>query len=187
MSDSPKNKGLESLIEAVLVGLRERSDFPGRWCEYFSEDCVKRLREYGEIGFLCANKCEYCSKFKWAVDRAKHYAEKTDLSYLEILKSWEEERDYWFMNYYQDCKQPEIKDDNVHIFDTVEGFLASLQGKDFRCPSCGSDSSNGVHCRKCDWKAYGLLGCLGKGVTVFVKEKMALATIFVPIAWETQE
>lgn len=184
MSDPKINKGLESLIEATTRGLREKTDFSGRWCKHFSEDCVERLRQYGETGSLCVNKCEYCNTFKWAVDRAKHYAEKTGIPYLDILRSWEERRDYWYLNYYQDCNQPEIKGDNVRIYDTAEEYKISLQGKGFRCPSCGEETPSGIHCRKCDWKSYGLLGCLGKGVTVFVKENMALATIFMPIGWE---
>lgn len=178
------NKGLESLIEATAVGLREKTDFPGRWCKHFTEDCISKMRQYGESGTLCEHKCEYCEKFKWAIDRAKHYEEKTGIPYLEVLKSWEEDRDYWFLNYYQDCKQPEIKGDNVRIFDTVDDYKASLQGKEFRCPSCGVATPSPIHCRSCDWKSYGLFGALGKGVTIFVKENMALATIFKPIAWE---
>lgn len=183
MNDPEISKGLESLIEATTRGLREKTDFSSRWCKYFSEDCVERLRQYGETGFLCANKCEYCDKFKWTVDRAKHYAERTGIPYLDILRSWEERRDYWYMNYYQDCKQPKIEGNDVRVFDTFREYQNSLQEKGFRCPSCGIETQKPHECT-CGWKAYGLLGCLGKGVTVFVKENMALATIFMPIAWE---
>ena len=120
-------KGLESLIEAVAVGLREKRDFPGRWCEHFTEGCIERMRQYGETGALCEHKCEYCKSFKWAVDRAKHYEEKTGIPYLDVLKSWEEGRDYWFLNYYQDCKQPKIKDGQVRMFDTRDAFFDSLE------------------------------------------------------------
>ena len=52
------------------------------------------------------NKCfhRYCDKFKWIIDRAKHYAEKTGLNWEEILDKWEESCDYWYMNYYQEAK-----------------------------------------------------------------------------------
>ena len=177
-------KGLESLIEATAVGLREKRDFPGRWCEHFTETCITKMRQYGESGSLCEHKCEYCAKFKWAVDRAKHYAEKTGIPYLEILKSWEQKRTYWYLNYYQDCKQPEIKNGSVRMFETVEDLRNSLEGKGFICPKCGAETDSPYEC-SCNWKSYGLFGTLGKGVTVFVKENMAMAEIFMPIAWRT--
>ena len=179
-------KGLESLIEATAVGLREKRDFPGRWCQHFTEDCIVKMQQYGESGSLCENKCEYCEKFKWTIDRAKHYAEKTGIPYLEILKSWEEKRDYWYLNFYQDCNQPKIKDGNVRLFDTMDDYRNSLGGKGFRCPKCGTETQSPYECI-CDWKSYGLLGTLGKGITVFVKENMAMAEIFMPIAWEVHK
>jgi len=68
-------KGLESLIEATVRGLREKTDFAGRWCEHFTEDCIGKLKAYAETGAVCGHNCEYCEKFRWAVDRAKHYQE----------------------------------------------------------------------------------------------------------------
>jgi hypothetical protein len=38
--------------------------------------------------------------------------------------------------------------------------------------------------KTCDWKVYGLFGHLGKGIFVFVKEKVAGKNIFMPVAWE---
>ena len=175
--------GLESLIEATARGLRQKTDFKSRWCEFFTEDCISRMQQYGESGILCEHKCEYCKTFKWAVDRAKHYAEKTGIPYLEVLKSWEQKRDYWYLNYYQDCNQPEIKNGRVRIFDTMKDYRNSLCDKGFICPKCGAETDSPYECA-CDWKAYGLLGTLGKGITVFVKENMAMAEIFMPIAWE---
>ena len=179
-------KGLESLIEATAVGLREKRDFPGRWCEHFTEDCIESMRQYGETGVLCEHSCEYCKKIKWAFDRAKHYEEKTGIPYLEVLKSWEENRDYWFLNYYQDCNQPKIKDGQVRVFDTKDDFFGSLADKGFRCPSCGAVSKEPYNC-SCGWCSYGLLGTLGKGVTVLVKDGIIMSHIFMPVAWEEAE
>lgn len=36
----------------------------------------------------------------------------------------------------------------------------------------------------CNWKVYGLFGHLGKGVSVFVKDKLRIEKLFMPIAWE---
>ena len=40
------------------------------------------------------------------MDRAKHYSEQSGKSVEHILKVWEENRTYWYMNYYQECNQP---------------------------------------------------------------------------------
>ena len=56
---------------------------------------------------------------KWAVDRAKHYSEKLGIPWEEILNSWESERNYWYMNYYQECRQPRIEGERVQSFMTA--------------------------------------------------------------------
>ena len=53
----------------------------------------------------CGGKCshKYCDKFKWVIDRAKAYGEATGLNWEDVLDGWETDRNYWYMNYYQDC------------------------------------------------------------------------------------
>lgn len=136
---------------------------------------------------------DYRGKLKWALDRAQHYADKTGLDASEILNMWEKKRDYWYMNFYQECNQPEIKDDNVRVFDSAESYRNSVGNSGFRCPMCNGLSHDPYTCdsglemskgKTCDWKSYGLLGTLGRGVTVFLKSEMAMSHIFKPIAWE---
>lgn len=131
-------------------------------------------------------------KLDWIIERAKHYGDKLNINWKEIINSWEEDRNYWYMNYYQDCNQP-LLDDNVKIFETVDDFRKSVGDKGFRCPCCNGVSSNPYECdsglemakgKICDWKSYGLFGTLGKGIHVFVKEKLKGETIFMPISWE---
>ena len=99
--------GIEKLKDAVQRNCNEKDS-----CCCFNENgCDKkdnRIGQYGEPGF---KRCfhAYCDKFKWIIARAKHYEEKTGIPYLQIIESWESDRDYWYMNYYQDCNQPEIK------------------------------------------------------------------------------
>lgn len=156
-------KGIESLRAAAVKD-----------CE--GEDKTKTLQG-------CTCRC--CGCYDWAIARAKHYGERTNTPWEKILESWEEQRDYWYLNYYQECNQPEIKDAKVRIFDTVEDLLKSA-GKEFRCPACSgvSKSAYKCTCEKCDWKAYGLFGTMGKGITVFVKDRLVVNEIFMPIAWE---
>lgn len=153
----------------------------------------EKLKDAVEKDFLKGEGQRCKDKLEWVVARAKHYAEKTGLPWEEILNSWEEKRDYWYMNYYQECNQPEIKGDKVKVFETVSDMLESIGERKFRCPSCGGISSSPYSCNTglemskgkiCDWKVYGLFGDLGKGVFVYCKDKVAGERIFMPVAWE---
>lgn len=134
---------------------------------------------------------DYRAKFNWVLSRAQHYAEKTGLDPADILNAWERGRTYWYMNYYQECNQPEIKADSVRVFDTVEALRESIGTGGFVCPHCEQISRSPYECdsgaivgeKPCDWKVYGLFGHMGKGTSVFVKEKMQGQAIFMPVAW----
>lgn len=135
-------------------------------------------------------------KFNWIIDRAKHYGEKLGLNWEAVLDSWEEDRTYWYMNYYQECNQPKLDTDRVRVFETVEEMFQSIDDRKFRCPACGGISTNPYACNSglemsnekiCNWKVYGLFGDLGKGVFVYCKDKLKGETIFMPIAWESRK
>lgn len=141
------------------------------------------------------NQHRYQDKFDWVIDRVKHYSEKTGLSAESILDTWEEERNYWFMNFYQDANQPMLDADHVVVFEDVGALRTKIGGKGFRCPSCSGVSKSPFTCdtgietdngKPCDWKSYGLFGTLGKGIFVFVKSEMKGHHIFKPVALETE-
>lgn len=150
------------------------------------------IGKYGEENYKsCFHK--YCDTFKWIIDRAKHYGEKLNLDWQDVLDSWEADRNYWYMNYYQESDQPEIKGDRVRVFETVEEMAKSIGKKEFRCPMCGGISTNPYKCNSglkmsngkiCDWKVYGLFGGLGKDVFVYCKDKLQGENVFMPISWE---
>lgn len=155
--------------------------------EAVKADCSKYGGIFHPEGCVqCGGKCfhRYCDKFKWVIDRAKTYGEATGLNWEEILDSWEEDRGYWYMNYYQDSNQPEIKGGKVKVFGTLEEFRNAIGDTKFRCPSCGKVTADPYECKSCGWKVYGFLGDLGKGVFVYVKEKLKGENIFMPISWE---
>lgn len=140
-------------------------------------------------------RTEYRTKIDWIIARAQHYAEKTGLTPEAILDAWEKRRDYWYMNFYQEANQPLIQGDKVRVFETVADLLSSVGTTGFRCPACGGISTNPYECNSgklmpiatrkvCDWKVYGLFGHMGKGVSVFVKEKTQIDKLFKPVAWE---
>ena len=158
------------------------------------EDCkgYKSLLQAVEKDCTRDRAHDYRAKLKWVVDRATHYAEKTGLAACEILNAWEERRDYWYMNYYQDANQPEITSDRVRVFETVDELLESIGKTGFRCPHCEGVTKNPYECdskiivagKPCDWKVYGLFGHMGRGVFVYVKRQLQGEKLFMPIAWE---
>lgn len=174
-------KGYESLVEKI------KED-----CEHFDGS--------GQDKEKTKCTCRHCNKFKWIIERVKHYGEKTGLDWKDILASWEESCSYWYMNYYQDCNQPLIEGERVKVFESVEDMLASVGDKKFRCPACKGITTNPYACdsglemekatkktpaKVCNWKVYGLFGDLGKGTYIFCKDKMKGETIFTPISWES--
>lgn len=183
--------GYEKLKAAVM---RDCNDL--NHCGCFNPDGCNRdgakIGNYGEPGHKnCFHK--YCDKFKWIIDRAKMYGEKLGVPWEEILDSWETDRNYWYMNYYQECNQPEIKGDHVRVFDTVDELRTSIGSSGFRCPCCGGISKSPYVCdsgivrsdgKVCDWKVYGLFGDLGKGAFVYCKEQLRGERMFMPITWE---
>lgn len=128
----------------------------------------------------------YEKKLDWIKARAMHYAEKTGLPVNHILEKWEEGRNYWYMNYYQDCNLPLLDSVNARVFEDSKSLFESIGDKGFRCPFCKRISKNPYSCdqKPCDWKVGGIFGHLGKGVYVFVKDKLTGENIFMPVAWE---
>lgn len=136
---------------------------------------------------------KFCDKIPWVLERAQHYAEKTGLDASAILDKWEQDRSYWYMNYYQDAKQPLLDADNIRVFDSQDSLVQSVGDLGFRCPRCGGVSDSPYECTSgqemepgqiCDWKAWGLFGTLGKGAFVFLLDTMQSGHIFMPVAWE---
>ncbi len=161
------------------------------------EDCdgYKKLKAAVELDAKESPKFhDYHAKLAWALERAKHYAEKTGLTDVDILDSWEKSRTYWYMNYYQDCNQPMIEEGGrVRVFDRLDDLRTAIGKAGFRCPACDGVSKDPYTCNSgekmegggpCDWKVYGLLGDLGKGVFIFVKSEMRGQRIFKPVSWE---
>src|SRR5699024_8219978 len=79
---------------------------------------------------------------KYLRSKLQEYSNALNISQEEILKSWEEDRSYSAINYYQECNQPSIKSDKTKVFETVEDMLNSISKREFRCPSCGGISSS---------------------------------------------
>lgn len=172
-----RGMGFDSLLDSIQKDIDE------------SEERKKKQ------GYYFRAPKEYLDKFQWILDRAKNYGDKLGLKWEDILSSWDKGRKYWYMNYYQDCNQPEVNADKVFVFETMGEMLESIGKSGFVCPSCGGISLNPYECdtkkdvngKLCDWKVYGLFKDLGKGAFVYCKDKLAGETIFMPVAWTTEK
>ena len=120
-------KGIETLRRTVMKDCAEGSNcFNSKGCD-----------QQGRI--KCFHK--YCDKYAWVLRRARHYQRKTGVDSLQILTDWETNRDYWYMNYYQEGSQPLIKGKDILLFDDWEKRGVELFGEDkkkwkYKCPSC---------------------------------------------------
>lgn len=180
--------GYEKLKKSVLFDI-EREKNGGIFNSDGCNECVKNI---------CTHRP--CSKFKWVIDRAKHYEEKTSINWNTILDKWEDGRTYWYQNYYQDSQQPELNLDGVYVYETKRDFSITLLDEGFRCPYCKGISTNPNQCnsgklvklmnkkgkKPCNWVSWGLMGTLGNGITIFIKETLELFHLFYPVAWESK-
>lgn len=177
---------MERLLESVIKGLEAKTDFKSRWCEKFNENCKDYLYNYGNQKKDCGYSCENCDKYRWIIDRAKHYEEKLGISWKEILSSWEDDRHYWFMNYYNESDQPLIEGDDVFVFENLQELYEKC-GNEFICPACKGistdpyecNSGKKIHGKCCDWKSYGLFQ-FGLAY-VYVKSEKKGNKIFKPV------
>ena len=81
-------------------------------------------------------------KREWILNRADMYAQYCGVSREDVLTSWEQSRSYWYMNYYQDCNQPNLtKKSNVMSIAQWKEKGKELFGDNakewqFECPNC---------------------------------------------------
>lgn len=54
----------------------------------------------------------YEETFRFAINRAKHYAHRLNKPIEEVLNEWESKRKYCFLNYYQSCNFPKFHSNN---------------------------------------------------------------------------
>lgn len=117
-------KGIESLKAAILKDTVEGENcFNENGCDHEFTRTVPAEPNMLKHGFKTScvrvSKCfhKYCDKYKWVMDRAKHYSERNGKSVEEIIKVWEDNRSYSYMNYYQGGNMPlsgiPINDDRV--------------------------------------------------------------------------
>jgi len=53
-------------------------------------------------------KAEFLKLFQWVICRAQHYAVRLNQPIEHVLDAWEAKRNYWWLNYYGDSRQPKL-------------------------------------------------------------------------------
>ena len=103
-------------------------------------------------------------------DVCDEYSKALNMSSDAVFESIESLRNYWAVNYYQRANFPKL--DNVTIYENEDQFRNVINGKGFRCPRCKGVSKDPYACDSgeemepgnvCDWKSFGLFGCLDGG------------------------
>lgn len=120
-------KGIESFTDAVKKDCQDGQNcFNENGCDQDRPKCFHR----------------YCNKYLWVINRAKQYEQVTGIPYLKIIEEWETNRTYWYMNYYQECNQVELKPGKFMLYKDWVEELNRRFGKDakqwrFKCVQCG--------------------------------------------------
>ena len=136
----------------------------------------------------------------WIDEMISNYAEFLGKTKQEVLSAFEEKRNYWSANFYQESNQPKL-DKNIHVYENQDDLVESIEPKrGFICPACGGVSKDYQNCdtkikdkngKECNWASYGLLGTLGKGFRCIVKdgflENPTVHDIFMPVAISEKE
>ena len=129
-------------------------------------------------------------------DVCDEYSKAFGMTPAEIFESIEAQRDYWAVNYYQRANFPSL--DGVTIYEDEDHLRRVIDGRGFRCPRCKGVTQDPYVCKSgedmepgkpCDWKSFGLFGCLDGGHTVLMRSKfpefVQPQTIFMPVALES--
>lgn len=145
------SKGIERLIEAVKKDCNNGNGcFNMNGCDHkFTRIEEQDNQHFRKLGFtqkcVKVSKCthKYCDKLKWVIERAQQYADALGVTRDEVIDAWENARDYWYMNYYQECNQPSLNGiKRVLKFsewqeELIERFGENCENWKFVCPVCG--------------------------------------------------
>lgn len=72
----------------------------------YVHDVQESEKNKRRFGHAMRNKPEFLRLFNWVISRAKHYAQIQNVTIDVILNEWENKRNYWWLNYYGDSRQP---------------------------------------------------------------------------------
>lgn len=77
------------------------------------EAYMRDTRKAGKEKRPMRDKEEFYKHFQWVISRCIHYAHALNKKPWEVLDEWESKRDYWWLNFYQDSRQPKIRPESI--------------------------------------------------------------------------
>lgn len=77
------------------------------------EAYMRDARNAGKEARPMRNKEEFYKKFQWVISRCIHYAQALNKQPWDVLDEWESKRGYWWLNYYQESNQPNIRPESI--------------------------------------------------------------------------
>lgn len=92
---------------------------------------TRDVHKAGQETHPMRKKAEFLKLFTWVIARAQHYAIRQNRPIEEVLNEWEAKRDYWWLNFYGEGRQPKLpsgKPRNVK-YQKPETYLRSRWGR----------------------------------------------------------
>ncbi len=122
-------KGLETLLAAVQKDAEggnncfNANGYDHEFYRTVPQDNPKLLAMDFKTKCTKVSKCfhKFCDKIKYVKERAEKYEELTGVPANKVIEIWENNRNYWYMSYYQEGKQPLYKSKQT------ESSLSNLQ------------------------------------------------------------
>ena len=110
-----------------------------------------------------------------------YYSKIYSKNYVETLRIIAEAKNVNYINWFQNANLPKF--DKVKVYKNLKEFKEKHPEGKYICPSCEGTSTDPYKCtcEGCNWKVYGLLWDLGKGITIFFTGNVKDNPIPVPV------
>lgn len=113
------------------------------------EAYMSDARRAGKEARPMRSKGELYEKFQWVISRCFHYAQKLNKQPWDVLDEWESKRDYWWLSYYQESRQPKICPESISKKPMhIRGIKKYYKSGRFRDSNTRVNSRIGDHLRK---------------------------------------
>lgn len=150
---------------------------------------VKIQRIFRKINEECKkNGLESEHILVFILTRSAHYAEKLGIEQERIVELWEEKRNFYIPNYYQDSNFPTLDDSNTVIVSDMDEFKKKFPKLEYKCPQ-NHLIKNATYCMYCDMYAMDGLFNFGQVKVISIADFERVSRperIFRPVEMECQ-